>query len=266
MNRFQFFMIHTLSGKLILELNEMFEKYHRTLQEIFMAIQGKLRPIHFRGMPLVTICIPTRNEERFIGQALYAIRKINIYPRVEIIVIDQESTDKTIKIAKGYGAKIITLEYKIPPKIGISRHVCSLEARGEIIVQIDADTVITPFVIPRAVIYLTQNDIGIYHVSHYYYDGDLLLNLIAHYYDKYFRKPNNTTDHFIAYTKTLYNYVQFDPNITLGAEDYDFGKRAFKKFGEWVFKFDKEIAVLVSSRGYKRRGLLTNLDYLLRST
>jgi hypothetical protein len=74
-------MIHTLSGKLILELNEMLEKYHRTLQEIFMAIQGKLRLIHFRSMPLVTICIPTRNEERFIGQALYAIRKINIYPR-----------------------------------------------------------------------------------------------------------------------------------------------------------------------------------------
>jgi len=155
-------------------------------------------------------------------------RKLNLYPNAEIIVVDSESTDKTVEIAKRYGAKIINLEYKIPPKIGMPRHVCSLEARGEIIVQIDADTVITPFAIPRAVIYLTQNDIGIYHTSHYYYDGDLLLNLIAHYYNKYFRKPHNTTGHFIVYTKTLYNYVQFDPNITLG-EDYDFGERAFKK-------------------------------------
>jgi len=154
---------------------------------------------------LVTICIPTRNEERFIGQALYAIQKINLYPNAEIIVVDSESTDKTVEIARRYGAKIINLEYKIPPKIGMARHICSLEAKGEIIVQIDADTVITPFAIPRAVIYLTQNDIGIYHTSHYYYDGDLLLNLIAHYYNKYFRKPHNTTGHFIVYTKTLYN-------------------------------------------------------------
>jgi len=264
MNRFQFFTIHTLSGRMILELNEMVKKYHRTMQEIFMSVRGKLRPIYFRGMPLVTICIPTRNEEDFIGQALYAIQKINLYSSYEIIIVDQESTDRTVEIAKRYGAKIINLEYKIPPKIGISRHICSLEAKGEIIVQIDADTVITPFVIPRAVIYLTQNDIGIYHAYHYYYDGDILLNLVAHYYNKYFRKPHNTTGHYIAYTKTLYNYVQFDPNITLGGEDYDFGKRVFKKFGNKIFRFDKEVAVLVSSRGYKRRGLLTNIDYMFR--
>jgi len=31
MNRFQFFTIHTLSGRMILELNEMVKKYHRTM-------------------------------------------------------------------------------------------------------------------------------------------------------------------------------------------------------------------------------------------
>lgn len=269
MRRIQLYTTHLLNGRLILELKEMREKYYRTFQEVFMAVQGKLKPIYGRGLPLVTICIPTRNEERFIGQALYAIWRINLYPRVEVIVIDQESTDGTVMIAKKYGAKVINVEYERLGKrlgVGISRHVGSLEARGEIIVQIDADTVLTPFVIPQAVAQLNDGGIGIYHVAHYYYDGNLLLNLVAHYYDKYFRKPYNTTGHFIAYTKTLYDHVQFDINAPFMGEDYDFGERVFKRFGEHIFRFDRAFTVLVSSRGYKRRGLFTHLEYVSRPT
>jgi hypothetical protein len=79
MKRIQLFALHLLSGRLLLELMEMRERYGKSLHEVLMAARGKLNSFRGRGLPLVTVCIPVRNEERFIGQALYAIRKVNLY-------------------------------------------------------------------------------------------------------------------------------------------------------------------------------------------
>jgi cellulose synthase/poly-beta-1,6-N-acetylglucosamine synthase-like glycosyltransferase len=186
-----------------------------------------------------------------------------LYPKYEVIVIDTLSRDRTRDIAKMFGAKIIGDDHI--GQVGLARHLCSLEARGEIIVQIDADTILTPFVLYRTVINLINQKLGVYHVSHYYYDANVLYNLAAHYYDKYFRKPYKTTGHFIAYTKELYKYVQFDINARVG-EDYKFGEEIYRKFGLRIFKFDRDEIVLVSARNYKRKGLLGEFEYLLRKT
>lgn len=52
-------------------------------------------------------------------------------------------------------------------------------------------------------------------------------------------------------------------NAPLGVDDYDFGAKAFKKFGERIFVYDKETIVFASSRGYKR-DQLKYLTYLLK--
>ncbi len=182
---------HVLSGKVMLELNEMRKRYNEAMRSIRDAINGRIRPLGGRGLPLVTVCIPTRNEERFIGQAIYSITHSQ-YRNTEIIVVDEMSSDKTRDIAKRLGARVIELD--VVGNVGLPRHICSLEARGgEVIVQIDADTVLTPYVITRTVTTLINGKAMIYHVAHYYYDGNTIMNLIAHYYDKYFRKPWNTT-------------------------------------------------------------------------
>jgi glycosyltransferase involved in cell wall biosynthesis len=237
--RVQLLALHLLSGRLLLEFLEMRRRLLGAMREVVAAARGELEPLRCRGLPLVTVCIPTRNEELFIGQALFALRRVNLYPRLEIIVADYASRDATVEIAGRFGAKVVSLD---KPGVGRARHECSLEARGEIVVQIDADTVVTPFAIPRAVAHLLSGRVHVYHT--------------AHYYDKYFRKPYRTTGHFIAYTRDLYDCVQFDPNVSWG-EDYDFGEWAFKKFGNSIFKFDRETIVLVSSRMYKRRGALS---------
>ncbi|BDR92706.1 glycosyltransferase family 2 protein [Vulcanisaeta souniana] len=253
---------HVLSGKVMLELNEMRKRYNEAMRSIRDAINGRIRPLGGRGLPLVTVCILTRNEERFIGQAIYSITHSQ-YRNTEVIVVDGMSSDKTRDIAKRLGARVIELD--VVGNVGLPRHICSLEARGEVIVQIDADTVLTPYVITRTVTTLINGKAMIYHVAHYYYDGNTIMNLIAHYYDKYFRKPWNTTGHFIAYTQELYKHVQFDIKARIGEEDYGFGEKAYKKFGSHVFKFDRETIVLVSGRGYKRQGLTNNINYIFRT-
>lgn len=59
--------------------------------------------------PLVSICIPTYNNARFLGESLDSIVN-QTYPNKEIIVSDNASTDETEKIVKEYVEKY-NIEY-----------------------------------------------------------------------------------------------------------------------------------------------------------
>ncbi len=56
--------------------------------------------------PILSIIIPTRNEEYYLPLLLESIKKQASW--VEIIVADNNSTDKTVEIAKKYNAKIVS--------------------------------------------------------------------------------------------------------------------------------------------------------------
>ena len=52
--------------------------------------------------PLVSILVPARNEERSIGACAGSLLKQD-YPNVELIVLDDHSTDATAEIARSLG-------------------------------------------------------------------------------------------------------------------------------------------------------------------
>ena len=62
--------------------------------------------------PLVSIIIPARNEEKNIGKAIKSMLAQK-YPRKEIIVMDNASTDKTAEIARSFNVKVIVNEKNI---------------------------------------------------------------------------------------------------------------------------------------------------------
>ena len=60
------------------------------------------------NQPLVSICIPTYNDARFLRESLDSIVN-QTYSNKEIIVSDNVSTDETEKIVKEYvGIQILT--------------------------------------------------------------------------------------------------------------------------------------------------------------
>ncbi|MEM4348717.1 MAG: glycosyltransferase [Candidatus Anstonellaceae archaeon] len=85
--------------------------------------------------PLVSIIIPTYNEEKYIGRALASIKNQS-FADYEIVIGDGESKDKTAKIAKQYGAKVLQKNCKTA---AAARHTASLVAKGEILVFTGAD-------------------------------------------------------------------------------------------------------------------------------
>ncbi|HEY4953157.1 MAG TPA: glycosyltransferase, partial [Verrucomicrobiae bacterium] len=54
-----------------------------------------------QAQPLVSIVVPTRNSEAMIGNCLESVRQ-QIYPKIELIVVDGFSSDKTVPIARQY--------------------------------------------------------------------------------------------------------------------------------------------------------------------
>jgi|Deesub1362B_J571_1020462.scaffolds.fasta_scaffold02302_5 glycosyltransferase involved in cell wall biosynthesis len=94
-------------------------------------------------MPRVTIIVPIRNEERYIAQCLDSILA-NDYPkdRLEVLVIDGMSTDRSQKIVQEYARRYPFIRLLNNPKriqssaLNIGIH----EAKGDVIIRMDAHT------------------------------------------------------------------------------------------------------------------------------
>ena len=89
----------------------------------------------------LSIIIPAYNEEKLLPETLNRITA-SMAPlgnESELIVVDNDSTDRTREIAKSFGAKIVTESVK---NIGAIRNIGAKSATGDIFIYFDADTFI----------------------------------------------------------------------------------------------------------------------------
>ena len=89
------------------------------------------------NLPRVSFCIPTLNNEDTLEKCLSSIANQD-YPSVEIIVVDGNSKDKTIEIAKRYTNKI----FFDSGLLGSARQTGVENATGEIVALFDSDIII----------------------------------------------------------------------------------------------------------------------------
>lgn len=64
---------------------------------------------NLQTIPLISIVIPARNEEKNLPTLLNSIKEQTVQAH-EVIVVDDGSTDKTVEIAKYFGAKVVSLQ------------------------------------------------------------------------------------------------------------------------------------------------------------
>lgn len=86
----------------------------------------------------ISVVLATFNEEKNLGDCLESVREL----ADEIIVVDGGSTDKTVAIAKQYGAKVIITDN--PPIFHINKQKAISAATKDWILQLDADEQVTP--------------------------------------------------------------------------------------------------------------------------
>jgi len=112
--------------------------------------------------PKVSIILPARNEEEFIGKCLDSLVKQD-YENYEIIVIDDSSEDKTGEIISEYAKKhpkIIPVSARPKPEGWMGKNWACMEgygkATGELLLFTDADTKHAENVITLAVTHLNS--------------------------------------------------------------------------------------------------------------
>ena len=110
-------------------------------------------------MSLLSFIIPAYNEERYLAATLTAlhgaIAPIDIAH--EVIVVDDASTDTTPEIAAAHGAQVVRVGHR---HIAATRNAGARHAQGEVLIFIDADTLIDTTVLRAALNTLQDGAVG----------------------------------------------------------------------------------------------------------
>lgn len=212
--------------------------------------------------PLVSVVVPAYNEEKYLEHCLEALNAQNLArEKIEIIVVDNNSTDKTATIAQASGAIVVKEEkqgYVHSLKKGMS------QAKGEIIAVTDADS--RPNFDWLEKIYKALNsgsEIALTGSMEISSSSGFFKKLIGFLYTSFLRlnfllnKPHLTGFNF-AVKKWAYNEVGgLDQRFGM-SPDVDLGLR-LKVLGK--VSFHKEVVVQTSARRWQGNIFGTFFDY-----
>ncbi len=95
---------------------------------------------------MVSVVVPTHNSSKTLDVCLGSVKR-QTYPNLEIIVVDNYSTDDTVKIAEKYGPTV----FQVKALRSQARNYGAWKAKGEFLIFLDADQKLTPKVIEECV-------------------------------------------------------------------------------------------------------------------
>ena len=103
-------------------------------------------------MPMVSVIVPTRNSIRTIESCLKSIRK-QAFKKLEIIVVDNYSSDLTLEIAKKFADKL----FQKGPERSAQRNFGVKKSSGKFVIWIDADNILPPEIIKECLQAIENN-------------------------------------------------------------------------------------------------------------
>lgn len=204
-------------------------------------------------LPLISVCIPTYNGEKYLQETLESIQ-LQTYSNVELIISDDSSIDKTLDIIKKF--KVISkypvfLYHHNPTGIGSNWNNCIKKANGELIKFLFQDDVMEYNCLERMVSVYNKNP-----------QAGLIASKRSFIVEK--NVIGETTNNWIEKYRDLQIGLQHQNADILILDKAvfkrsDFRKSPLNKIGEpSVVLFRKDI---VNQIGYFRTDLKQILDY-----
>ncbi len=199
----------------------------------------------------LSVIIPTRNEELSIKDVLVNLRK-QVPDGTELIVVDGNSTDKTVAIAKRY-ARVVPNKGR---NIASARNTGAKMAKGDVLVFVDADTKPKRKFFEKTLTAFTHREVVCF--------GGLIMPTKLNWYEWLlfralnaivelsvaFRRPA-IAGSCVAYRATAFKKVNgFDEEMA-ASEDQDLCTR-ISKIG--MVKFDSGLVIDTSSRRLRELG------------
>lgn len=176
------------------------------------------------NMPLVSVVVTTKNEERNIGNCLQSIKE-QTYPSIELIVVDNNSGDDTVEIAKNFTEKV----YIKGPERAAQRNFGVKEAQGKYILYLDADMILSKEVVAECVDKCEgENCIALYIPERIVGQGFWIK--VRDFERGFYNASCIDAVRFVRRDKFLEVDGFDEENLASGPEDWDFDRR-IKQFG-----------------------------------
>lgn len=170
--------------------------------------------------PLISIVITTKNEEKVLDTLLKSIKN-QTYSYIETILVDNHSTDFTLKIAKRYDLAI----FQFGPERSAQRNFGAKMSKGEYLLFLDADMSLNSNVVNDCIqVALTEKNVGVVIP-----EKSIAINfwgrVKAFERSFYSEKGDSITDAARFFSKKIFNNIGgYDENIS-GPEDWDLPDR-----------------------------------------
>jgi len=172
-----------------------------------------------------SIIIPAYNEEHLLPATLGSLHKAmdSVPLQGEVIVVDNNSTDNTTKIAKAHGARVVFEPFR---QIAKARNRGAGIATGSFLFFLDADTILSPQLLQRALNLLESgNHCG--GGSLMIFDSKLpfLANILVTLWNTLSRRANLAAGSFIFCLARGFEDIGGFDEQTFAAEEISFSRR-----------------------------------------
>ena len=208
----------------------------------------------------ISLVIPTYNEERYIKKCLESIER-QIQKPDEVIIVNNNSTDRTVEIAKKFNVKIINEKQQ---GISFARNRGFNETKYDIIARCDADCILPKNWVRHIKLSFENEQVDALLGPLYYYDLKIptkklfiaLVNFLKVFLGHYpIIGPN------FAITKKIWNKIKGDVcnDDKIGHEDIDLSIHINKAGGK--IKYDQKFINTLSSRRLKNNPYSFFVEY-----
>lgn len=187
----------------------------------------------FMNNERISIIVPVFNAERYIEQCAQSILNQTLQPQ-EVILVDDCSTDLTLQKVKKFPFKVLRLGKHCGA--GCARNAGAQEAKGEIIVFVDADIQLGPWSLEKILAHFSEPGVDVVSAL---YTKDLPegANFFSHFQNllSIYRnlKLSNTApvtfSFFCAIKKNVFNSMGGYDKIIQSYEDVEIGHRLAQK-------------------------------------
>lgn len=208
----------------------------------------------------LSVVIPTWNEEECLDVLLKGLRNQS-FKDMEVIIADNNSTDRTVEVASSFGARIIQ-----GGKVSFGRNAGARAGRGETVLFLDADAVLPSKNFLEDIIQeMGDRELDIAGTA-VVPDSSKITDVVLHgVYNCYVKILGDILPHAagtcIIAKKSIHDAIGgFDETITL-AEDHDYVRRGAKigKFG-----IIKSHPIITGTRRQEKEGRLAiAIKYIL---